>query len=164
MADTYTLSDGSKLDLPEGTTEPDAVKLVGNAENGLAAYYSAQAAKQNSPVTPIKEDGTQGDLVYSASTHYPNTYIGQTMAHLDHWVPGVNALNSVVNQSSIGKGVNAAVFDPLGRAESNAISWPVDLPGSIYNVVKHQATPGSIAANAPDAPSRRRVAQRSGRP
>ena len=145
--DVYHLSDGSTLELPAGTPDLDAKRFVDQNEAKLAQYYSAQAEKQNSPVFPVKPDGSPGDKIYSASTTYPNTYMGAAMAHLDHIVPGANWANKNVVQSGPGNVVNA-VMGPLGRAESNAVSWPVDFPGTIYNTAKHY-TPLGTAYDAP---------------
>ena len=142
--DTYHLSDGSLLDVPAGTDEATATRMVAQAEAGIDTSNMKQAEAQNAPVT-----GNNGK-VYSASNSYPDTAVGQTMAWLDHNAGG-NWMNKNIVQTTPGSYVNAAMA-PLGRAESNAVSWMYDLPASAYNMLKHQATPGSIAANAPDAP------------
>ena len=143
QVDTYHLSDGSQLELPIGTPAPDAMKAVDQAETGLASYYSKQAATQNAPVTA-------GDKVYSASTTYPNTYMGQGMAWLDHNVPGANWVNQNVVQSAPGNFVSNAVVAPVARADTNVIGAVNDLPAAVYNTIKHQ-TPAN--ASYPDWPS-----------
>ena len=131
--DTYHLSDGSLLDVPAGTDEATATRMVAQAEAGIDASNMKLAETQNAPV-----QGNNGK-VYSASNSYPDTAVGQTMAWLDHNAGG-NWMNKNIVQTTPGSYVNAAM-GPLGRAESNAVSWLYDLPASVYNVVKHQ-TPG----------------------
>ena len=143
--DTYHLSDGSMLDVPAGTDAVTATRMVNQAEQGIDTSNMQRAASQNSPVY----DAGNGK-VYSASMAYPDTVMGHAMAWLDHNAGG-NWANKNIVQTTPGSYVNA-VAGPVGRAESNAMSWIYDLPATLYNVVKHQATPGSIAANAPDAP------------
>ena len=140
--DTYHLSDGSLLDVPAGTDEATATRLVSQAEAGIDTTNMQKAAAQNAPVY----DAGNGK-VYSASNAYPDTVVGHTMAWLDHNAGG-NWMNKNIVQTTPGSYVNAAM-GPLGRAESNAVSWLYDLPATAYNVVKHQTPLGTDY----DAPS-----------
>jgi len=142
--DTYHLSDGSLLDVPTGTDAAAATRLVQQAELGIDKSNMAKAEAQNAPVR-----GDNGKI-YSASNTYPDTAIGGAMAWLDHNAGG-NWLNRNIVQTTPGSYVNAAMA-PLGRAESNAVSWLYDLPATAFNVIKHK-TPLGTAYDAPSLSS-----------
>jgi hypothetical protein len=136
--DTYQLSDGSFFDLPVGTDAATAAKIADQHEAQMAIDYGKQAAQQNSPVTA-------GSKVYSATTVYPNTYIGQGMAWLDHNAGG-NWMNRNIVQpvdAAQNQLFGGTVEQPVMRAASNVAAASVDVPGSIFNTVKHYTPLGT---------------------
>lgn len=128
------LSDGGFVNIPDGSSDDQANALVNQAESQLAQKYGDQAAKQNSPVTA-------GSKVYSATTTYPNTYLGQGMAWADHNLGGnlINPYITAANQAT-GGWLNT-IGGALGRAEAQAVGGPADLAAAVYNTLKHNAVP-----------------------
>jgi hypothetical protein len=135
------LSNGGVVHIPAGPngTAPDDDTVRAHVEQGerqLAEYYGKKAADENAPqVTP--------GHVYSATTVYPNSYLGHAMAWADHNLGGNWANKNIVQpvdqwqQEHFGGQIEA----PVGRVESNAIAGAVDLPATVLNTAKHYIAP-----------------------
>ena len=142
MPQAVPLSDGETFaNIPDGANNDQINDLVNQAEARLATHYGKQAEAQNSPVT------TPGHI-YSATTTYPNSYMGAAMAWLDHNAGG-NWMNRNIVQptNEATDGAADAVAGSVGRIESN-VPGIVDIPAAVYNTAKHY-TPLGTKYDAP---------------
>ena len=136
MPSQVVLSDGSTIDVPDGTPDDVVTRAAAQGEAQIGQRYTQQAIDTNAPVTA-------GSKVYSATTVYPNTYLGQGMAWLDHNAGG-NWMNrnivQPVNQAT--GGAADALAGSVGRIETNAVAGGADLPAAGLNTLKHVVAPG----------------------
>ena len=140
-------SDGSSIWMPPNSTAADYADATQQAEAQLTRQYTAQAARENRPITA-------GDYVYSATSKHPNSVFGQTAAWVDHNLGG-NALNRSPTAQAINEVIRPAV-GAVNRVATQSLDMiPAvgihDLIASGGNVLKHVATRAVPSlANVPD--------------
>jgi hypothetical protein len=115
--------------VPDGMDPKNLPAFVGEQSNVAAQDYMKQAQTQDAPVTV-------GNKIYSATSVYPNTYLGVAGAWVDHH--GGNALKNALPAPS-----DAAreVDDSVNRILTNRFIGALDLPASGLNVMKHYFEP-----------------------
>jgi hypothetical protein len=122
MPNHIRLSDGSDLDVPEGTTNDQLTKMYHDAERGLLTKYTGQAAAAGHPIET-------GSTIYSKNWVYPNNLIGKLQAWSDHHI-APNAGSAIGSAMRIGTMAGTYV-GPQG-----AYTIPWDLGASVANAAK----------------------------